>query len=335
VTTLAGNGNAGPIDGSGGPSGSASFNHPTGLALDAAGNVYVADSFSNLIRKIDASGKVTTLAGTGDAGFLNGKVGDAGTTELNQPSALALDDAGIIDIADTSNNRIRRLDGGTLTTVSGNGFFGFVNDAGVAEYAEPDGIAIDGAGNIYVADQFNNCVREIGAGGAVSTFAGIIDGGPGFVDGAALTGQLAQPSALAFDTTGNLWVADTGNNSLRRIDSQGNLTTVAGNGDAGDMDGTGGPSGSAALDAPMGVALDVQGDVYVADTGNNQVRKVDAAGNVTTLAGSGLAAFADGPASVAAFSFPTGLAVDASGRVYVGDSNNNRIRVISCPASQQ
>jgi len=331
VRTLAGNGDAGPVDGSGGPNGSASFDHPGGLALDGFGNLYVADELDNLIRKLDPSGTVTTIAGTGDAGFLNGTAGPGGTAELNLPSAVTLDDAGILYVADSANNRIRKVEGTAVSTLAGNGIFGLVSDAGVAEFAEPSGVAVDGLGSVYVADQFNNCIRKVTSAGAVTTFAGLCDGGPGFVDGNAGTGQLALPAGLALDKLGNLWVADTGNNAIRKIDAQGNLTTVVGNGDAGAQDGPGGPSGSAELAAPSGVAADGQGNLFVADSANNLVRKVDASGNVTTIAGTGAAGFVDGRANTAAFWAPIGIAIDGVGNIYVGDSNNNRIRVISCP----
>jgi sugar lactone lactonase YvrE len=335
VATLAGNGSASFLDGTGGPNGTAAFNHPTGLAPDDAGNVYVADQFNNLIRKIDSAGNVTTLAGNGDAGFVDGTAGLNGSAEFNQPAGVALDRAGFLYVADSFNNRIRKLEGGQVSTLAGNGTFGGVDGdggpKGTAEFAGPSGAAVDGAGNVYVADEFNNCIRKVTSAGEVTTIAGTIDGGAGFADGDAGIGQLNRPAAVALDAAGNLYVADSYNNRIRKVDPSGNLTTVAGNGDAGDTDGTGGPSGTAAFDTPGGVAVDAAGNLYIADSANNLLRKIDPRGNVSTLAGTPAAGFADGSGSAAQFSNPTGVAVGASGEIYLGDSNNNRVRIVSCP----
>ena len=204
---------------------------------------------------------------------------------------------------------------------------------GTAEFGYPQGVAVDAEGNVYVADSANARVRKIDSAGKVTTLAG--NGTWGYVDGtggANGTAELSWPQGIAVDAWGNVYVGDDNNYRVRKIDSAGNVSTFAGNGTFGYADGTGGPTGTAELHIPQRRRGDAQGNVYVADIFNSRIRKIDAAGNVTTLAGNGTAGYMDGtggPTGTAEFAYPNGVAVDSQGNVYVGDSGNKRIRVIS------
>ena len=223
VTTLAGNGTRGYADGTGGPTGTAKFNGPMGVAVDAAGNVFVAELYNNRIRKVDPSGNVTTLAGNGTQGYADGTGGPTGT----------------------------------------------------AEFDRPGGVAVDAAGNVYVADTYNNCIRKVDPSGNVTTLAG--NGTAGYADGTGGptgTAEFNNPGGVAVDAAGNVYVADYGNNRIRKVDPSGNVTTLAGNGTPAYADGTGGPTGTAEFWGPAGVAVDTAGNVFVADGTNNRIRKI-------------------------------------------------------------
>jgi streptogramin lyase len=335
VTTLAGNGTYGYADGTGGPDGSAEFNAPRGVGTDAQGNVYVADFNNNRIRKIDANGNVTTLAGDGEATYGDGTGGANGTAKFNHPTGVATDAQGNAYVADYQNNRIRKIDtSGNVTTFAGNGTAGYADGAGGphggAEFNGPTGVAVDAQGNVYVADFDNSRIRKIDALGNTITLAG--NGTPGFVDGTGGpngTAEFSLPCAVAVDAQGNVYVADTFNSSIRKIDTNGNVTTLAGNGTPGYADGAG---SSAQFLNPHGVTVDGQGNVFVADNGNARVRKIDPQGNVTTYAGNGTQANVDGPGGpndTAEFYVPYSIAADALGNVFVGDIGDNRIRKIT------
>jgi sugar lactone lactonase YvrE len=261
VSTVAGNGNPGCVNGS---ASQAEFNEPWGVAVDAYGNLYVADSKNNRIRLVDDGGNVSTLAGNGDAGFSDG---DAGTAAFDRPVMVALDDVGNVFVADANNRRIREIEvGGLVITFAGNGINGGINGlAADAEFTNPFGLAIDSLGNMYVSD---GTEREI-SNGNVSPFSG--GNSPGFINGNAAMSALNNPKGLAIDPTGNLIVADTGNNAIRRIDPAGNVTTIAGNGDAGFVNG---PGLLAQFNFPTDVAVDRQGNIYVADYNNGCIRLI-------------------------------------------------------------
>ena len=327
VTTLAGTaGTFGSTDGTGGV---ARFSNPYDVAVDESGNVYVADSGNNTIRKITSDGVVTTLAGT--AGMSGSADGPGSAASFSNPYGLAVDASGNVYVADTgnetiSNNTIRKItSAGVVTTLAGTaGISGSADGIGsAARFNFPAGVAVDASGNVYVADLFNNTVRKITSVAVVTTLAGTGKGGPGSVDGAGSAARFNQPTGVAVDASGNVYVADQANNTIRKITPAGVVTTLAGTvGVIGSADGT----GSAALfKYPDGVAIDASGNVYVADSYNYTVRKITSAGVVTTLAGAaGLYGSADGTGSAARFNFPAGVAVDASGNVYVADSNTIR-----------
>ncbi|HUB09657.1 MAG TPA: NHL repeat-containing protein [Myxococcales bacterium] len=337
VVTLAGNGVAGYVDGSGGRTGPAEFDVPKAVAADAYGNVYVADSANHCIRQISAGGNVTTLAGSGQPGYADGSPGPNGTARFDTPFGVGVDAHGDVFVADTFNQRIRRIDpSGNVTTVAGNGQAASVDGtggpSGTASFDYPFDVAADGAGNLYVTDALSNRIRKIDSSGNVTTLAG--NGTAGYADGTGGptgTAEFSYPYGIAVDALGNVFVGDTNNDRIREIDPLGNVTTLAGNGTKGSVDGSGGPGGTAEFHDPLGVAVDAAENVYVADGDGERLRLIDASGDVTTLAGNGTPGFVDGvggPSDTAELDFPDGIAVDQSGNVYVGDSNSSSVRVL-------
>ena len=320
VTTLAGSGTLGSADGT---STAASFNSPAGVAIDASGNVYVADFYNHRIRKITAAGVVTTFAGSGTAGFTDGT---STVANFNSPSGVAVDASGNVYVGDQRNHRIRKITAaGVVTTLAGSGTAGFADGTGtVANFNYPYGVAVDASGNVYVADQSNKRIRKITAAGEVTTLAG--SGTQAFADGTGTAASFNYPTGVTVDASGNVYVADYGNHSIRKITAAGVVTTLAGSGTDGYADGTG---TTTRFSRPLGVAVDASGNVYVADQVNHRIRKITSAGVVTTLAGSGMAALANGTGTAASFYFPQGVALDASGNLYVADFDNHSIRKIS------
>jgi serine/threonine-protein kinase len=320
VTTLAGLGAAGSVDATGT---SASFNLPSGVAVDASGNVYVADYENHKIRKITSTGVVTTFAGSG----ANGSVDATGTlASFAYPSAVAVDVSGNVYVADAGNNKIRKITpAGVVTTLAGSGIADSVNATGtLASFDTPSGIAVDASGNVYVGDTWNDKIRKITPTGVVTNFAG--SGTAGSVNATGTLASFNRPNSVAIDGSGNVYVADQTNNKIRKITSAGVVTTLAGSGTQGSVDATG---ALASFYSPIGVAVDASGNVYVADTWNNEIRKITSAGVVTTFAGSGTSGSVDATGTLASFASPVGVAVDGSGNVYVADQSNDKIRKIS------
>jgi hypothetical protein len=325
VTTLAGNGDAGWMDG---PGGTAAFYYPFGIAIDRQGTLYVGDSNNNQIRKVAPDGTTTTLAGDGGYGYADGTGGVAGTTQFANPEGVAVDVNGNVYVADIGNERIRVVaPDGTTTTLAGNGDAGFADGVGVnAAFYAPYGVAVNLSGEVLVADSFNMRIRKVLTDGTTSTLAG--DGDGGFIDGPGDQAQFLYPFGVAVGPLGNAYVADYINYRVRRVAPDGTTSTLTGNGDAGYVDGTGGPAGTTEFAGPIAVAVDAHGNVYIADVGNSRIRKIAPDGTTTTLAGDGDAGYLDGPAGQAQFNEPTGLAVDSRGVVYVSDLGNQRIRMI-------
>lgn len=333
-TNLAGlAGTAGNING---PGMAAQFNQPWGVAVDSAGSVYVADTLNHTIRKITAAGVVTLLAGTpGTAGFVNGS---AGTAQFSRPTGVAVNAAGtMVYVADYNNHCIRQISGGTVSTLAGSGTAGTVDATGAAaEFRNPFGVALNSAGTLaYVSDQNNQTIRAITVpGGSVTTLAGAAGTG-GYVDAVNSAARFNTPRGIAVDAAGNVYVADSGNFLVRKITAGGFVTTLGGAlFTAGFNDGLASGSRFSTLapispfGGPTGVAVDSVGNVYVTDQGNSTIRKITPGGNVTTLAGAvAIAGTADGTGIAARFDNPAGVAVDATGKLYVADTRNHMIRV--------
>ena len=326
ITTVAGIGTC-CFSGDNGPPSSAQVYGPKGVAVDSAGSLYIADSLNNRIRKV-SNGVTTTVAGNGTQGF-SGDNGPATSAQLNSPAGVAVDSAGNLYIADTWNNLIRKVSGGVITTLAGNGAFGFSGDNGPAtsaQLANPVGVAVDSDGDLYLADNWNHRVRKV-SHGVITTVAGNAAMGFSGDNGPAASAQLVDPEGVAVDSAGNLYIADGGGNRIRKV-SSGVISTVAGNGTYG-LGSDHGPAASAQLWDPTGVVVDSAGNLYIADTGNSCVRKVSN-GVISTVAGNGTSGFSgdNGPATSAQL-VPEGVAVDSAGNVYIADSYNNRIRLLT------
>jgi len=332
ITTVVGDGVEG-YSGDGGPATSAELG-PIGVAIDAAGNIYIADT-NNLIRKVDTSGIITTVAGNGSYSF-SGDGGPATSAALGNPTGVAVDASGNLYIADTQNDRVRKVDNsGIITTVAGNGNYAsiYTGDGGPATSAMiyPKGVAVDASGNLYIAETTDNRILKVDKSGIITTVAGYSstvgyggDGGP------ATRAMLNYPLGVAVDTFGNLYIADTGNNCVRKVDTYGIITTVAGywaKGYSGDH----GPATHAMLNYPTSVAVDASGNLYIADLKNYRVRKVDTSGTITTVAGNGIPNYSGdgGPAVYAELGYPYGVAVDTFGNLYIIDTN--AIRKVTAP----
>jgi uncharacterized protein (TIGR03437 family) len=395
ITTVAGTGVYG-LFGDGGPATSATLGYPFAVAVDAKGNLFIADWSNNDVRMVSPNGIITTFAGNGTAGF-SGDGGPAASAQLDSPESVAIDGSGNVFIADVDNYRIREVSpNGVVTTVAGNGTDGFSGDGGPAVSAQlgfVQGLAFDGAGNLFFGDGGNNRVRKISADGTVTTVAGIGSMGFSGDTGPAISAQLSGPSGVAVDAAGNLLIADgyadpffeslagfhlrrvstsgiintiagtgedeysgdggpatsahlpyvntfpaadqagnlyfgTGNRVLK-VSISGIISTVAGTGTAG-FSGDGGPTSRAQLSNPNGIAVDGAGNLYIADQGNDVVRKVAANGTITTIAGNGTYGFSGdgGLATSAQLESPVAVAVDGSGNVYIADQSY-RIRKVS------
>jgi sugar lactone lactonase YvrE len=289
------------------------------MTSDAQGNIYVADSYNNRIRKITATGIVSTLAGSSTAGFADG---NGTAARFDHPRGVTADVQGNIYVADSWNHRIRKITpAGVVSTVAGS-TAGNADGSGIsAQFFYPGGMASDVQGNIYVADASNDRIRKITSAGVVSTLAGSTYG---FADGSGTVAQFYNPSGVATDAQVNIYVADASNNRIRKITPAGVVSTIAGNSTAGFADGN---LTLARFSNPLDVATDTHGNIYVADGVNNRIREISPAGVVSTLAGS-TQGFADGSGSDAKFYNPVGIVTDAKGNIYVTDQNN-RIRLIT------
>jgi uncharacterized protein (TIGR03437 family) len=334
ISTIAGNGGI-SYSGDSGPAIKAQLNAPQGIAVDSSGNYYIADTANNVVRKVAANGTISTFAGNGSAG--SGGDGSAATSaQLNYPQGVAADAAGNVYIADTANSRVRKVSStGTISTVAGNGTPGYSGDGAVGSSAEvnfPVGLAVDGSGNLYIADTNNSAIRKVTTSGIISTVAGTSFQGYSGDQGPATAAQLNDPQGVAVDGAGNIYIADTGNNRVRRV-SNGTITTLAGNGLPG-YSGDGGKATAAQIASPTGIAVDPANNVFVSD-GSAYVRKIDFAGTITTAAGNGSQGYSGdgGSASNAMLNRPTGTAADTLGNIYIADTGNSAIRQLQFAGS--
>jgi hypothetical protein len=335
VTTLAGRaGSSGSVDGT---NSAARFDTPYGVASDSAGNLYVADTYNSLIRKMTMDGTnwvVTTVGGL--AGTVGSANGTGSAARFNNPAAVALDSAGNLYVADALNSLIRKMTPtGTnwvvTTLVVTGGLYGSAEGTGInARFNGPSSVAVDTAKNVYVADQINHTIRKVTSAGEVTTLAGRAGSG-GSADGAGNEARFLNPSGVAVDSTGTVYVADTWNSTIRKVTPEGVVTTVAGL--AGVIGGANGMNSQARFLNPQGVAVDKAGNLYVADTFGYTIRKVTPVGTnwvVTTLAGQfDTYGSANGTGANARFNSPTGVAVDSKGNVYVADNLNHLIRKVT------
>lgn len=335
ISTFAGNG-TGSYSGDGAAATSAELDGPQGVAVDSSGNVYIADSGNSVIRKVDTSGNISTYAGDFASG--PGYTGDgfaAASARMSYPYGVAVDSTtGNLYIADTFNNRVREVSGGTITLVAGNGTTNYSPLAGPTTTGLnfPYAVAYDSANNKLYIDDYGNDRILVVAGSSLALAAG--NGNAGYVgDGLAATAaRLNYPYGIAVDASGSLYIADTGSNVVRKVTyPSGIINTIAGSSGSG-YSGDGGPATSALLHRPSGVAVDAAGNVYIVDQVNNVVRKVDTSGNISTVAGNfrlGAGYGGDGNVATAALlNAPWGIAVDAAGNLYIADYSNQRIRKV-------
>jgi trimeric autotransporter adhesin len=326
ITTVAGNGTGG-FSGDNGPATSAQLNQPVAVAVDAAGDLFIADQHNNRIRMVTSTGIITTLTGS-TAGY-SGDGGPAGSAQISNPAGIDVDRAGNVFIADAGNNRIRMVTpAGVISTVGGTGTVGFSGDGGpapAAQFVVPVDVSVDGNGNLFIADQGNYRIREVNAAGVINSVAGTTDNGR-----PASFAQLYFPNTVVADGDGNVFIADTDAHRIRKITPAGIMTIVAGNGSAG-FSGDGGPAISAQLYYPAAIAVDAAGSLFIADTRNERVRKVTPDGIITTVAGNltGRAAGDGGPALQAQLIEPAGVAVDAAGNLFIAEAAGNRVREVN------
>jgi trimeric autotransporter adhesin len=319
LTLKAGTGSPG-LSGDGGPAIAAQLNYPRGLAVDGAGNLFIADMDNRRIRKVTPTGVISTVA-TKD-------LGGAALPNLSTPIGVAVDGRGNLFIADYDGNTVSELSSaGDFRPIAGTGDYGFGGDGGPAlqaHLASPSGVVIDGAGDVFIADGGNNRIRKVTPGGVISTVAGNETYGFSGDGGPASAANLNDPRGIAVDDSGNLFIADAANNRIRMVSAGGIISTVAGSA-AGGFAGDAGPALSAKLALPVAVAVDSAGNLFIADRGNKRIRKVSS-GSINTVAG-----ISDdgGPMSSAQLNFPVGIAVDAAGNLFIADSSDFRIRKVT------
>jgi len=331
ISTVAGGGNANPGDG--GLATDCELDSPTGIVVDAAGNYYFTERDRHRVRKVATDGTITTIAGTGVAGY-DGDGGAATAARLKYPYSITIDAVGNIYIGDAAPSIRKITTTGTISTYAGNGVAGFSGDGGPAILAEmngPSGMAFDVAGNLYIADKGNNRIRKITPTGIISTYAGT---GAGIYNGdniPATDANLGRPAGVFVDADGNILISDSENNRIRKVVPTGIISTVAGSSHTIGFSGDGGPATAAKLNEPYTVVADNAGNILIGDTFNNRIRRVGPDGTISTIAGNGGGAYTgDGsPATAYRVGNPVGMAVKADGSLLVCDFLNDRIRLIT------
>jgi len=332
ITTFAGNGRQ-SYCGDGGSATNAALLDPFGAAVDVSGNIFIADTDNDVIRKVDTNGIISTVAGNGIHGF-SGDRGPATNAKLAGPYGVGLDAGGNILIAERDGNRIRKVDtNGVITTIAGNGTYGSTGNGGRATnamVAHPTGVTADALGNVFLAESGGCQIRKVDTNGIISTVAGLISNSGSSGDGGfATNAAVGIPFGLAFDPAGNLFIAEEIGYRIRKVDTNGIIITVAGNGGFA-YNGDDRPAVTAFLQDPRGVAIDAAGNLYIADSENHRIRKVDTNGMISTLAGNGVSAWSGdgGPSANAAISTANGVALDRLDNVLIADTGNQRIRKV-------
>jgi sugar lactone lactonase YvrE len=338
IATFAGTGAFG-YAGNGDIAQHAQFNHCTGVAFDGAGSVYIADRDNNVVRKVSNLGIITTIAGTGTAGY-SGDGAAATTARLKSPTNVAVDGSGNVFISDNGNSVVRKVTStGLISTYAGNGAAGYSGDADSANAAalrNPLGLAFDDvAGVLYIADAGNHVVRMVDGDHIINTVIGTgIPGNTGDGD-IALNAHVGNPSSVAVDAAGNVYVADNTFNVVRKVmNATGVISTVAGNGVPG-YSGNGGAATAATLHYPSGIAVDGTGNIFVADQGNNVIREITPGGIIFNVAGNNTNGYLGdgGTATMAELNSPGDVAVDGWGRIYISDNGNNVVRSVTNPTA--
>lgn len=330
ITTVAGGGSS--IPGNGGPATACALSSPSGIAVDASGNLYICDRNEHRVRKVTPAGVISTIAGTGVPGT-SGNGGPATAALLYQPYCIAVSADAIIYIGDQSG--VRKINtSGIITLFAGTTVQGYNGDGILATNAQlsvPGGIATDAIGNVYISDVYNHRIRKVDTAGYITTIAGTGTAGYSGNNGLATAAKISSPTGIQYASDNNIYIADYLNHCVRKIDPSGIITTIAGNGIAG-FSGDNDPATAAALNGPINTATDTLGNLYITDGNNHTIRKVDPLGVITTFAGQpSLSGFSGdgGPATAAKFNGPTGIAISNSGDMYISDYSNFRIRLIS------
>jgi uncharacterized protein (TIGR03437 family) len=332
ISVFAGNGLTSG-GGDGGLAVGASLGSPQGLAFDSSGDLYIVDWSNSNVRKVDTHGIITTVAGDGGQGGFSGDGGPATKALLANPTGIAVDKSGDLYIADRGNQRIRMVaaSSGIISTIAGSSTTGYAGDGGPAANATfrlPTSVAIDGSGNLYIADQNNCAIRRISTSGIITTVAGTGQFGYSGDNGQATKAMLSGPQGVAVDASGNLYIADSGNERIRYVNNaNGSISTIAGTGTAG-FSGDGSAATAATFSNPVAVALDASNNVYVADSDNNRIRRFALGGTVTTFAGT-TNSVGDGGPSTEARVEPWAVAVDSAGNLCIADRSENRVRKVT------
>jgi len=335
ITDFAGDGTNG-FSGDGSSANLAQFAFPNSVAIDDSGNIYISDDGNHRIRKVNTSGVISTIAGS-VLGY-SGDGGSAFAAGLKYPQGIAVSSSGDIYIADMGNHVVRKITNGIISTIAGDGTSGYAGDGGQAisaQLADPCAIALDGNGNIFISDKNKNVVRKVDASGVITTYAG--NGTSGFSGdgGIATSAELNQPQGIFANKMGELFIADAGNNVIRKVHVNGNISTISGSLVAG-YTGDGGQADTARLNQPVAIILDEYNNIFFSEMGNHVIRKIDANGIISTIAGTGTSGYnGDGiPALTAELNNPYGISLDAIGNLYFVDQLNQRVRILetSTPA---